>query len=177
MRFTSLLLTLAGAAILTGCSSLISLNPFVPDQQTTMDPALLGTWKSGDSLCIVRESGSVYDITYTDGKSETERFEGRLFRVGSADLLDLVSRREDGFAIPVHVLARVWLDGPTLRWVFLDSDWIRRQAAQLMTTQPSGDRTLITAPSEVVRDFILQYGADPRAYDAGDKQEVLEKVQ
>ncbi len=177
MRFPSLLLTLAGAAVLTGCSSLISLNPFVADRDAAVDPALVGTWKHEDNLYIVRASGSIYDITYTDGKSASETFEGRLIRVGAAELLDLVAHDEDGFRIPAHMLVRVWPEDTKLRWVFLDSDWFKQQASQLLATQPSGSRTLITAPADAVRDFAVQYGGDPRAYDAAaGMQTMLEKV-
>ena len=40
MRYLALILALAAAILLTGCSSLISLNPFVADASTTTDPAL-----------------------------------------------------------------------------------------------------------------------------------------
>jgi hypothetical protein len=197
MRFPSLLLTLTGAAVLTGCSSVISLNPFVTDRQATMDPALLGTWKpeqrtgarpsisviglSGDfgddDLYIIRGSGSAYDITYTDGKFITQKFEARLIRVGTAELLDLVPANDDGFQIPAHLLVRVWPKDSKLRWVFLDSDWLKQQAAQLLATQPSDDRTLITASSDALGDFVLKYGSDPRAFNqSADQQNVLEKV-
>ena len=93
MRYLALILALAAAILLTGCSSLISLNPFVADASTTTDPALLGAWKtteSGDpSVLWIRQKGPLYTIRYDgedkDGKAESARFEGRLTRVGDAD--------------------------------------------------------------------------------------------
>ena len=48
MRFPSLVLALASAVAMTGCSSLVSLNPFVTDPDAVLDPALAGVW-SGDN--------------------------------------------------------------------------------------------------------------------------------
>jgi hypothetical protein len=62
-----------------------------------------------------------------------------------------------------------------MRWVFLDSKWLRDQAAQQLPSQPSHDHsTLITAPAEAFRAFVLKFGADDRSYE-GDPM-VLTKV-
>jgi hypothetical protein len=36
---------------------------------------------------------------------------------------------------------------------------------QQLASQPSGDRTLISAPGEAVRDLVQKYGGDTKAYD------------
>jgi hypothetical protein len=61
-----------------------------------------------------------------------------------------------------------------LRWTFLDSDWLKQAASQQLAVQPSGDRSLITAPGEAVRQFLLKSGADNRAYS---KATVLQRAQ
>jgi len=164
MRFASLVLAAASAVTLTGCSDLVSLNPFVTDKEAVTDPSLVGTWKAPDgALAIIQQADSAYDITYTADK-DTAKFEGRLIKTGNADILDLVIESDDAFQVPAHLMARVWVQGSTLRWIFLDSKWLRGQAANL-ASQPSGTRTLLTAPGDKVRDFVLTYGANDQAYE------------
>jgi len=167
MKLTSMVLTLACALALTGCSSLLSLNPFVTDDQAAADSALIGTWTDSQdgSVYVIRQDGKAYAITYTDGSSPAAKFEARLLKAGDAELLDLVSANDDPFQIPAHLIVRVWTDGSTMRWAFLDSDWFKQLAAQQLAVQASGDRKLITAPGEAVRQFLLKWGADDRAYD------------
>ena len=166
MRFSSFVSATASALMLTGCSDLLSLNSFVPDKESVADPSLAGTWKGSDeeALYIVLQTNSAYSITYTD-KKDTAKFQGHLMNAGEAEILDLVVERESAFQIPVHMIVRVWPKGSTLRWVFLDSKWLRELAVQQLASQPSGDRTLISAPGEAVRDLVQKYGADTKAYD------------
>ena len=174
MRFPILVLAAAGAALMTGCSSLVSLNPFVSDEESVISPALAGVWKTGedDGLVVIRQSGTHYTILYTENSSTTLKFEGRLFRAGDAELLDLVPSSDDGFSIPVHTVVRVWPGQSELRWAFLESDWLKQQAVRQLASQPAGDRTLLTAPGAVVHSLLAKYGADEKAYS---KQKVMQR--
>src|SRR5476651_775218 len=99
MRFPSLVLTLAGAMLMTGCSSLVSLNPFVTDKDAVLDNALAGMW-SGDhdgEIYTIRQEGAGYVIAYMDQSSQVIQFQARLMKAGEAELLDLVSTNEDPF--------------------------------------------------------------------------------
>ena len=175
MRFTNSILALAGALAMTGCSSLVSLNPFVAEQDAVPDPALAGVWSggNGDATYVIRPDGRGYTITYME-KSGAVRFQARLMVAGDAELLDLVSADDNGFQLPVHTVVRVWASGNSLRFAFLDSEWLRAQAARQLTTAPTGDRLLITAPGEAVRTFLLNLGADEKACG---KTELLDRVQ
>jgi len=160
----AMVLGAASAMMLTGCSDLISLNPFVPEQDAVVDPTLAGTWKNSDGmLVIVQQEQSAYSITYTENK-ETAKFNGRLAKMGDAEIMDLVLESDDAFQVPVHMMARVWVEGSTLRWIFLDSKWLRQQAAEL-AGQPSGNRTLLTSPEAAARAFAWKYAGDARAYE------------
>lgn len=168
MKYAALTLALAGAALLTGCSSLISLNPFVTDAQAVSDPVLVGTWRAPDKddkdFIVIQQSGSAYKIHYSDGKSTALDFEGRVIRVGDAELMDLVSAGDDSFSAHVHMALRLWPQAGTLQWAWLQSDWLKDQAKQTLATQPSGDRTLITTPGDPVYQFLKKFGADSKAY-------------
>ncbi len=176
VRLFSMALALAAALLLTGCSGMISLNPFVTDGEASIDPALLGVWHDadGEDTCIIKQAGMHYAITYVDKSSSAITFEAWLLASGDAKFLDLVPGDDSPFRIAAHTPVRVWTEGTTLRFSFLDSDWLRQQATQQLATQLAEDRTLITAPGESVRHFLMEYGADARAY--GEVQ-TLERAQ
>jgi hypothetical protein len=176
MKPLVLSLALASAITLTGCSTLVSLNPFVTDEQSVMDPALLGLWTNQDGKHTYRisQDGNGYNIRYASDSSDAYQFKARMMVAGDVKLLDLVSANEDAFQIAVHTPVRVWMEGNTLRFAFLQSDWIKEQAGRQLPTVPSKDRTLIAGPGDAVRTFFAKSGADPKA---GDEPEVLHRVQ
>jgi len=176
MKFASLTLALASVAVLTGCTNLVSLNPFVTAKQAVLDPNLSGTWKSsdGDSLFVVQQNSSSYSITYTDGKGTSLKLTGLVFRAGDAELLDLVSENEAFLQVPVHAVVRVWPEGSLLRWTFLDSKWLREQVGKRLVSQPNGEGQLLTAPGDTVRSVLLEHAADSKAFE--NAPDVLTRV-
>ena len=176
MKPLVLSLALAGALTLTGCSSLVSLNPFVTAEQAVMDPAMLGVWTNADGKEIywISQDGTDYKIRYVTDSSDAYQFKGRLTVAADVKLLDLVSANEDGFQIAVHTPVRVWIQDNTLRIAFLETDWLKEQAGRQRPTAPTKDRVLITAPGEAVRIFFTKVAADPKA---SDEPEVLHRVQ
>ncbi len=180
MRDPALVLALAGAFLLTGCSSFVSFEPFVTEDQAATDANLVGAWQGAGNddkdLTVIRQKGSVYTIRYFgDDKDVSIGFEGRLMRVGDVELMDIVITNDDAFAIPVHMLARVWPDGSTLRWVFLDSGWFEEQAKQSLGTQAAADRTIVSAKGAALVQFVKKFAIDERAYS--DRGQHLVRVQ
>lgn len=167
MRIAALSLIAAGAFCLAGCSDLVSLNPFVTDKQAVIDPTLLGTWISDDGkdVYFVGESGTGYEIRHaSDGSDEVTSLKGNLLVSGDIKLMDVVDPKKNAFQMQVHTPVRIWIEGDTLRFAFLDSDWLRTQAAQQLAAVAAGDGNLITLPSDAVRSFFLNAGTDPKAY-------------
>ncbi len=164
MRPSIAALALAGLLAMTGCSSLVSIAPAAGESDAVLDPALLGIWTSdgGKETYVIRQENQEYAIAYLE-KSTTSRFRGRLIRAGNAELLDLVSASEDPLQLPVHTILRVWPESSTLRVAFLDSEWLREQAAKSIAVQVQDGRTVITASADAVNGFFLAYGADDRA--------------
>ena len=168
------LLAMAGTLVLVGCDSpaLISMEPAVSEQGTVFDASLLGTWetKQGGDLCILRRGeGNAYAVTYVSG-GQTRQFEGRLFAAGQARVMDLAPQDSDDFQIPGHSFIRIVSSGATLRWAFLDSDWLRQQAARELANRPrDGGKLLLTAPAPPLAAFLANYAADDRAH--GDIEE------
>jgi hypothetical protein len=177
MRFPILILTLAGASLLTGCSSLISLNPFVTDDQLVSDDRLVGTWKHPNAedkdFFIIEQKDNLYAIRFTGDNSQSVNFDARLVRQGDIELVDLISTDDNAFAVPVHMLARVWMGDGKMQWAFLDSDWLRQQAKQALTTQENGQRTLVTSQGDALVKFLKTNGGDDRA--RGDANELVRK--
>ena len=68
---------------------------------------------------------------------------------------------------------RVWPKTSTLEMAFLDTDWLKKQAVEKLATQVIDSRTVIIAPGEAVRNFLMTNGADDRAYE---KKELLRRV-
>jgi len=174
MRFPTILLALAGALVLAGCDSpsLISLDPAVTDQEAVFDSTLLGTWEAGQGgdLCIFRRGdGNAYTVTYvSDGSSR--KFDALLFQAGQARLLDLAPQDSDGFQVQGHALIRILASSGSMRWSFLDSDWLRQQAArELPNRARDSGRMLLTAPPATLNGFLAKYAADDRAH--GDVEE------
>jgi len=176
MRLPAVSLALASTLLLAGCSNLVSLNPFVTEKQAVTDPALSGIWASADGkdLYSIRDTQDGYDIRFTTDSGESVKFKARLMVAGEVKLLDLIAADENPFQLQVHTPVRVWTDGSTMRMTFLDSGWLREQAAKQIATTPAGDRTLIVAPSDVVREFFLKTGSDAKSY--GDPS-VLRRLQ
>ena len=167
-----LALGLAGVLFLTGCAKLVSVNQIVTDKEAVVDPALLGVWhdKDGEDTLIVNQRENHYVIRYVDKSSSTVKLEARLFEAGDARLLDVVASDDDPFRTPTHIPMRVWLDGTTLRFSLLDSDWLKQLATRQVAVQTVEGRTLITAPTDTVRAFLVEYGIDARA--CGEPQDL-----
>jgi hypothetical protein len=170
MKLTSMLATLGAFAILTGCESvaptLLSVEPVATAKDTAIDPALLGTWEEPgekDMLCVVRqgEQGG-YQIAVVSGTSVMS-FQAQLLTVGDAEFLDLAPAEENEFRIPGHAVIRLWISAGSLRWAFLDSDWLKQQTTALATHDGDGKMQLF-APTAAIRAFITANGANDKAY-------------
>lgn len=158
------LLLAAGALMLTACSSLVSLNPFVTDEQAVLDAGLPGLWISADGKETYRitQEGKGYRIRYASDSADAYSFKARLMVEGEVKVLDLVSANEDAFQLAVHTPVRVWIEGSRLGLAFLDREKARQQIAAVQTE----DRLVVTAPGEAVRAFLAK--ADATAWETPD---------
>jgi hypothetical protein len=170
-----MILAAAAALALSACDTprLLSINPAVTESETVFDQTLVGTWgtKDGAEFCSLRPNAdtNTYTVTYvSDGDSR--KFEGRLFQAGQARVMDLAPQDQDDFQIPGHALIRILSSGDTLRWTYLDSDWLRQRGAAELPNHPrGGGKLLLSAPSDRLAAFLATYAADERAH--GDIQE------
>ena len=72
---------------------------------------------------------------------------------------------DDPFRIAVHTPVRIWVDEHTLKFIWLDSKWLRARAREQLAAQDMGDRLLITSPGDALTKFLLLNGGDDRAYE------------
>ena len=163
MKLTLTISLVAALFATTGCTTLLSTNGFVAEEEASVDPHLAGTWAHEDDTILIRQNGKTYEITYLDKGKDALKFGARLVRVGDAMLLDLSRDSEDPFVTALHFAVRVWPEPGMLRWTLVDSDWLKEQAGQLLPTQRDGDRTIVTAPGPAVREFMRRFGGDERA--------------
>jgi hypothetical protein len=171
MKRTSMLPALAGFLILAGCDtptpSVLSLEPVATDQELVAADGLTGTWLAGEETCVIRrdkDNAGGYEILYLSGGSPAG-FDGRVFRVGEAVLMEVTPGSNDNdFRVPGHALARIWVNGAELKWAFLDSDWLKQQASQLLAHHQADNKMLLLATGPAVHSFLNKYGADDKAY-------------
>jgi hypothetical protein len=166
---------LALAALLNaGCTELVSLNPFVTEQEAVADRALTGVWTTNDHTIAIQLNGSTYTITYLEKGPQALKFEGRLIVVGDVKLLDLIETSDDPFVMPVHMLVRAWPEGNSLKWTFVDSDWMKEQVALRVSVHSQDKRRVITASGDEWRQAIRKLAVDDKASKDG---ETLTRVQ
>lgn len=170
MRFKSATIALAGLFILTGCSNIVSLQPIVSEKEAATEPALAGTWidSEGKDTFVIRQNGAAYAITYVEKAGTAYKFDARLWRIGDAMLLDLVTTNEAPFHLPVHFAMRVWVDGDSLRMAFFDSDWFKKLVTEQLATQQVDGRTVITATPAATHAFYQAHAGDERAHGDPD---------
>ncbi len=164
MRMFLLATVLAGLFLNTGCTTLLSLHPAVTAADAVVNPALAGAWgteSGGDYFIVQAGEDKTYQITAVSDKS-VWKFTGRLVRIEGAEILDLVAQGDEPFRVPAHFFVRVWPSANTLEWAFLDSDWVKAEAAKLATA-PMENGVLVTVPTAAAGEFLKKAGPDRRA--------------
>jgi hypothetical protein len=155
----------AAAFCLSGCSHVVSINGFAPDNLTVQNPALPGVWADKDTTFVIKAKDRGYTIAMIE-KDTATNFEAKLFRAGGAEILDLLPAGDDDpFHLPMHTPVRIWVDEHTLRFAWLDSKWLRDNVRKQLAFQETGERLLVTSPGDAFMKFLLLNGGDDRAYE------------
>lgn len=170
MKYTGIAVALTAFAILTGCETptpgMLSLHPIATDKDTEVDASLVGTWEAagdGEVVAIIRSKDArKFEIVVLGGE-DTLSYNAALVRIGDVSLLDVTPADKSDFRVPGHAIARIWPTGTGLRWAFLDSDWLKNQAAVLGPQSPEG-KMLLLSPTSVVRSWLALVAGDGRAY-------------
>jgi hypothetical protein len=161
---------------LTAC--VLSIEPVIPESESTFEPALLGTWALGgaaDTAVVGRDGKSGYLIDYTDGEGERGQFEGRVGRLGGRMLLEVTPTAldldaSDGYTslfLPGRLLFVVMVrDGEILTTQLRDDSLkVMLRRGELVTpyldgVDDAGDGSghlLLTGTSSQLRTWLEQY--------------------
>ena len=173
VRFFTLVCVLAATSLMTGCGSLMSLQPLATDANTTFDPALLGTWgdpngDDSDFVHVAQGQNQAYDILWIEPKdNETYHLKGQLVQIGGERVLDVTpqNKNEGVLTIPAHAFVLIKKVNNDFQLQFLDSQWLQEKAQQsssLPTSRVDG-RFVVTGTTAQLQNFILQFGLDDQA--------------
>ncbi|MDB6039499.1 MAG: hypothetical protein JWM99_3340 [Verrucomicrobiales bacterium] len=147
--------------LLTACWQK-SVYPFYKEKDVIFEPLLLGTWTEPDKKAeeaatwtFTRgEKESLYRIAIHDGETKLD-FDGRLFKLGDKQFLDLYSRQRSISEMPAHHLVKIRSTGSSFDLQILSLDWTRDW--------------LRAHPSEIAHI----YAADPEHPDDVTKGEII----
>jgi hypothetical protein len=134
MRFTTLLMLAASAAILTGCASTVSIHPLYTSADLVSDLPIEGTWTEQDGeIWQVQKSGDGYDVTvlHPHDTPSTEAFNVHTLRLKNADYIDATSKSQPDLAIAGHLFAKIEVQGDEMRVTLLEEDHAGRTCAAI----------------------------------------------
>ena len=170
------ILVVALAVALTGC--VLSVDPVVPDDESTFDPRLLGRWEEVDGSDVAVLSSlddETYAIEYTVDE-ETSHFVARLGRLENRLILDVwpatpgdeLPELYTGLLIPGHLLLVLEFGDDEIRVSGLDRDVFVEAlgAGQVQLGHESNeDQLVLYGTTEELRAALGPYLSRPDALD------------
>jgi hypothetical protein len=187
-----LFIALAALSALSGCWT-FSLHPLYGDDDPNLayDPALEGTWKSesSESISITGDSNSqTYQLEWVRANSSDATrpdndfgftYSGRLIQLGAERFLDAVPKG-DGIAgaIPAHNIFKVSVHGDALVLSPLNVDWLcsAAQADQAALGQCIDGDFILTAPTDVLQEFVREHSDDEQVFPEMDDSDAFLRV-
>jgi hypothetical protein len=177
MRALPLLCIALCSLALTGCSAVYSVHPLYTSEDAVEVPAIEGAWIShgdsgnNDSIFLIQKADTgKYNLVIAGTKSKVmQLYEVHLVRLDDQLFMDLqftsqeVDRVEAGDplgTLPHHVIAKIEVSDDDLAYAPLDLDEIQKvnEGAYLpLDYVKADDVMLVTAPTEVLRQYIADY--------------------
>ena len=173
IRFAAAIISLL---VMSACGPLLSLNPLWDEGHAVSEPALTGTWISGDDdneiITIAESDRNGYRMTYIDDDSASRyevhavRLEGRLFLDLYPDGAALGKRLEGEVYLPViptHFFLRAVLEGDRLELAALDDEGIANKLERREIEVPLlklEDGVLLTAQTDRIQDLVVRFVDD-----------------
>ena len=164
MRFAKgwLILALAAAVPMGGCRDdpPSSLHPVFTDEALERPSGVEGRWEDGDATLVISawEDGGAYTLEVTDA-NKPATYLICFGRVGNELFWDLTAEpgRTGVGALPVHLPARVRLEGDTLEVAFVDGRYLAEalEKGELSVAHSIvDDAVLLTATAAEVEEFL-----------------------
>jgi len=163
------------ALFLMGCPTR-SLYPLFADKDITFNPNLVGAWNEIDNhstYVFKKGEGKDYEITIAGKKGDTTHYKLQLGRLGKYWFFDSFPKEDpvDFHMIPTHLISKIWLQGDTLKFSFLESDsLIKRMGSgklKIAATYPD-DNMILTSSTEELQKVILEIADDDAFFPKSD---------
>lgn len=162
MRRSNRALLLAMAVATTACGDLLSLHGLYTPERQVFDSTLEGAWEREDDRLFVQRSTDGYSVRAEDQRdaSDVLRYEVHLADVNGVRFADL--RQEDTIG---HLLVRIRTVDGELHLAFLETAWLRdRIPHENADVERGHTRTVLTIPTEKLRELVSRFALEPRAY-------------
>lgn len=189
MRICKALLPIGLLLLLSACEPEPSLYPLYTEKDAVVEDALVGTWvtsevtrgtvNAGLTFTFEKSGENAYQLTAPNDQGTDIRSRVHLVRLGKFSFLDLYpaeltpdekkqNKAPEPFPqIGVHSFGRIWIEKDSVRIAMLDDEWFKKMAKEkkLTVSYESPDGTpILTAPTEVLQKFALQYAEDTKAF-------------
>jgi hypothetical protein len=167
---------LAPAVLCAGETRLVALRPLYTPETAVLNSALPDLWGDLFSFRIEPDGAGGYKVKDPTGGQDYASF--HLVQLGGETIADVVfGQSELGlFQLPVHSLARVRVEGNTLRVDWLGSEELTRQVEQagqprherLRVEGQDDDFLVLTASSAKLQEFVLDCLKRPGTFGESD---------
>ena len=184
LKLIKLCLLMAILCLISGCSTITSINPFYIQDDVITDDSLLGEWKvinqneSSDEETKVNNeeiwtfskdnetNAYVLSVAFEDNKM---LFDAVLFKVRDKCFIDLFPRMINAESnakssllnmhlMPVHTVSKILIDGDNMTLEPLKGEWVKdkiiRKKFNLSYGVTPDNSILVTAETEDIKDFL-----------------------
>lgn len=170
----------------TGCDDdagnpfVLSIHPLYIEVDLDFDPTLVGKWvdEEGDVTFIFEKSGNQeYKLTVVEREDKEQskgEFDAHLVRLGGSWFLDIYPKSLQGGSefywthfIRAHTIARLWIEGDSVKMAFLSSNWLKKRfedksvdaAHEIIEGAP-----ILTDTTEDVQNLVDRFANDEEAF-------------
>ncbi len=175
----------AAVALCLGlCSCIVlSVHPFVKEEDAIFDEALLGTWdvveqNAQEHMVLTKHGDKGYRLTYHEAKGSST-WDAWLTTIGEVRYLDIEPAPGDEgkmpFLLPTHGLMRIDLKGDDLKLGFMNFEWLKEKAEKGggkvdgLGVVETKQGLLLTAGTEELRAFVAANHKEPKMFDIEGK--------
>ena len=171
MKALRYIATIGMALFFIGCPAR-SIYPFFTEKNLVFNPGLVGAWVEHDkqtTYFFQKAEGKNYDVIVCEEKADTTHYEVQLGQIGKVWFLDSYPSEEiNNFQlVPTHIISKMWLNGDTLIYASLESDYVKKfieaKKIKIPYTTQKGD-IILTAPTDEIQQLILQLAQDDKAF-------------
>jgi hypothetical protein len=169
MKLLKYVLVATLAAVSLGCPTR-SLYPLFTDKELEPLPAITGTWTSekGDVFTFLELKDKSYDVVWYS-KGEAEVYKAYLGKIGKHRFVDSYpgGQQYDHHLVQAHIITKIWLDGDSLHFASLESDWLKKMIesgkVQIPHVTLEGD-IILTASTPELQQLVLRFADDDGAF-------------